>query len=379
MPKPNPPLSTTLPPLLLGTAAFNSQYNQNPFSLPTSPIIHRFLTSLPNPGFDTSPYYGPAEILLGRSLKSLSKLHGIKRESYFIATKIGRIAGEEFDYSDGWIRRSIERSLRRLGTEYLDLVYCHDVEFVTEEEVVSAVGTLRALRDEGKVRYIGISGYPVDVLADLAERVKERTGEPLDAVMSYGNYTVQNTRLYSRGLERLRNAGVECVPNASPLGMGLLRSQGVPIGSMGDFHPSSDGLRQVCMKAAEYVEGKGGELEEVAYRWALDSWADLGETVGTDVGKEKKVGVTVIGVSYLEELQSILDLWKDVLDARDGVKEAVERRKANDKVVEGLRGVFGEWYDNVWESPGESYARRTPPPERFLSDKELWPELMDEE
>ncbi|EPS43536.1 hypothetical protein H072_2468 [Dactylellina haptotyla CBS 200.50] len=373
----HPPLSHSLPPLLLGSATFNSQYNKNPFSLPTNPIIHRFLTSSGpfTPGFDTSPYYGPAEILLGRTLKHLAATHNIQRPSYFLATKIGRIAAAEFDYSPSWIRQSITRSLDRLGTAYLDLVYCHDVEFVSLEEVLIAITTLRELRSEGKIRYVGISGYPVAVLAELAKKVYDETGEALDAVMSYSNYTIQNTRLHSQALQRLKDAKVDCVLNASLLGMGLLRSQGVPVGDMGDFHPSSDDLRWVCSGVAAYAGKKGKKLEDVAYRWALENWADVGSSVGAGVAKGGRIGVSVIGVSYLEELESILNLWRDVIKARDGDVDAKRRRKENDALVEELKGVFGQWYDDVWESPGEGYIRKQPGPDRLLSDVEVWPEL----
>ncbi|KAK6346329.1 hypothetical protein TWF730_010655 [Orbilia blumenaviensis] len=390
---PRPPLSAVLPPLLLGSAAFNSQYNKSPFNLPTTSIISRFLSypsssssssssssQKPAVGFDTSPYYGPAEILLGHSLKSLSP----PRNTYFIATKIGRIAGSEFDYSPGWIRRSIDRSLKRLGVEYLDLVYCHDVEFVTWEEVLGAVKTLRELRSEGKVSYVGISGYPVQLLAELSEKIQQSTGEGLDAVMSYSNYTVQNTRLASQGLQRLRAAGVDCIINASLLGMGLLRTQGVPVGDMGDFHPSGDGLRKACSDVAGLVAGKGKKLEDVAYRWALENWADEGGDSGsitenaTSTGafpQDGRVGVSVIGVSYLEELESILDTWNDIVKAREGDKQAIERRKENDELAKELRGVFGQWYDDIWESPGENYIREEVKPERLLGDEELYPEM----
>ncbi|KAF3197448.1 hypothetical protein TWF679_003179 [Orbilia oligospora] len=370
-----PPLSQTIPPLLLGSATFNSQYNKSPFNLPFTSIIRHFLSSSPKVGFDTSPYYGPAEILLGHSLKLLSP----PRNTYFLATKIGRIASSEFDYSPEWIRRSIHRSLTRLGVEKLDLVYCHDIEFVSFDEVISAVNTLRELRSEGKIDYIGISGCPVDILSQTAERIYKITGEGLDAVMSYSNYTIQNTRLASNGLQRLTKGGkVGCVINASLLGMGLLRTQGVPVGDMGDFHPSSDGLRKVCNDAAGFVASKGKKLEEVAYRWALENWADEGRVAGTSIlprEEGKKVGVSVIGVSYLEELESILSTWEDVVKAREGDKDAVERRKENDDLVEELKGVFGEWYDDIWKSPGEDYVREEVKPERLLDDEELWPEM----
>src|SRR5690554_3875483 len=131
MPRAQPPLSEVLPPLILGTASFNYQFNEDPHKLPTVRIIETAL----NKGiraFDTSPYYGADEEFLGAALKAQSKFD---RTSYFLQTKVGRIAEAEFDYSPAWIRKSVMRSCERLGTDYLDTVLCHDVEFVSGAEV----------------------------------------------------------------------------------------------------------------------------------------------------------------------------------------------------------------------------------------------------
>jgi Predicted oxidoreductases (related to aryl-alcohol dehydrogenases) len=67
--RPSTPLSADLPPLIMGTATFNSQYNADPYALPTTELVQRAL-SRGIRAFDTSPYYGPAEELLGRALAS---------------------------------------------------------------------------------------------------------------------------------------------------------------------------------------------------------------------------------------------------------------------------------------------------------------------
>lgn len=64
MPQTSPPLSTVLPPLIFGTATFNHQYNIDPFKLPTTTLVHKALSDGIR-AFDTSPYYGPSEELLG--------------------------------------------------------------------------------------------------------------------------------------------------------------------------------------------------------------------------------------------------------------------------------------------------------------------------
>lgn len=380
-------LSTLLPPLILGTATFNSQYNPDPYLLPTTNIVHRAL-SLGVRAFDTSPYYGPAEDLLGKALDTAFVHDNFPRRDYFLLSKVGRIGGAEFDYSAAWVRHSIQRSLDRLRTSYLDVVYCHDVEFVSPEEVLEAVTELRRLRDQsGVVKYIGISGYRVTTLCEQAEMILEKTGRPLDAVMSYANFTLQNTRLSSVALKRLRAAGVEVVPNASVLGMGLLRRTGVPIGGQGDFHPSPTELRGAIKKASDWCDSQNDRIEKVAIRFALETWMRQGESVGSkgdpasgipwvretieQIGGTK-LGVSVMGVSNVEELDETMRVWRSILDGlENGEQTAVEsgrgtgdhlwslsRQKKVAKLARGIRQVLGKWVDYTWTSPPPGFVNQ---------------------
>ena len=336
--------------------------------------------------FDTSPYYGPAEELLGKALNTPFVHENFPRQDYFLLTKVGRIAGAEFDYSVPWVRRSVQRSLDNLHTKYLDVVYCHDVEFVTPEEVVTAVTELRRIRDTtGQIKYVGISGYPVTTLCDLAELILERTGEPLDIVMSYANFSLQNTRLSSVALPRLVAAGVDVAPNASVLGMGLLRRKGVPIGAHGDFHPSPVELRTAIQKASDWCDKQENRIEKVAIRFALETWMQEGQAVGTHGDpasgipwkREKidpyapKLGVSVMGVSNIEELNETMRVWRSILDGReDGERTAVEsgrgskdrewslsRQKQVQELAWGIRKILGEYLDFAWPSPPAEYVK----------------------
>lgn len=382
-------LSDSLPPLIFGTATFNFQFNPDPFALPTTHLIHRALSSGVR-AFDTSPYYGPAEELIGAALDTDFVRSHFSRSSYHLLTKVGRIGGSEFDYSPSWIRHSVQRSLRRLRTSYLDVVYCHDVEFVSPAEVLEAVKELRRIRDEeGTVKYVGISGYPVPVLCKLAETVLGETGEPLDVVMSYANFTLQNTRLLSEGVPRLIAAGVDVVPNASPLGMGLLRRQGVPIGAMGNWHPAPDDLRKAVHAASEWADGQGEKLEVIAVRFALENWLKEGAMVGgygEPLGSpgllddsrslsRQKLGVSVMGVSNFEELDETLRVWRSVLDGiSDGLDTdtgsitvsnaltdhdwTLKRRQRIRTLARGVRDVIGQYADFTWQSPGKDFVNQ---------------------
>ena len=379
----SPPLSSVLPPLVCGTATFNSQYNPDPFALPTTAIVHHALSQGVR-AFDTSPYYGPAEALLGEALDSSLVHENFPRQNYFLLTKVGRISGSHFDYSVAWVRRSIQNSLSRLRTSYLDVVYCHDVEFVSAEEVLTAVTELRKIRDEfGTIKYVGISGYPVDVLCSLAEMIIERTGEPLDAVMSYANYTLQNTKLESIGLPRLKKAGIGVVLNASMLGMGLLRKSGVPIGAQGDFHPSPIELRNAIKTASDWCDGQNERIENIALRFAMENWIRVGAALGTTGNhasnfirsrrlaelKPDLHGISVIGVSTTEELDATIEVWRSILAALDnGETEwdrdlsdrepAVERQQRVQELATEIRRILGpEWLDYTWPSPGPGFVR----------------------
>jgi D-arabinose 1-dehydrogenase len=368
MPKTTPPLADVIPPLIFGTAVFNHQFNSDPFSLPSTTLVHHALSSGVS-GFDTSPYYGPSEEILGAAL--IAPIAETKapfpRDQYTILTKVGRIGADEFDYSPEWIRKSIARSLQRLHTDYLDVVYCHDVEFVTPAEALGAIKELRRIRDEdGSIKYVGISGFPVETLCDLAEMILRETGEPLDIVQSYGNYTVQNQTLKNKGVQRFKAAGVDVVPNASILGMGLLRTQGVPTGSMGNWHPAPDGLRKVCQDAVRVCGAKNETLENVATRWSLEHWLVDGAEVGTaSSGVDgQKIGVSVIGVSNLVELEGALKVWQSLKDGvQSGVEEgrkteSLNRKRHIEEIVVEIYEVLGKWRDFAWDSPGADFVNK---------------------
>lgn len=353
------PLSQVLPPLILGTATFNHQYHPDPSRMPYVDIVRRALEHGIN-AFDTSPYYGPSEILLGQALRLLTPPP--PREGYFLITKAGRIKADEFDYSPAWVRYSVCRSLERLGTRYLDLVYMHDVEFVSAAEVLQAVKELRRLRDQGLIRYVGISGYPVETLASLAEMILRETGEPLDAILSYGNFCLQNTQLgRSDFLQRFQSARVECLLNASMLNMGLLTTRGVDNGPMASWHPSPPELRNACTKLSQIAQDSGEHLEGVAIRWALEQWARLGKDFGTTayVGAGPRIGASVMGVTAITELDETWDLWRSVIGPVIGAKDHVASQRSDKilKLVENkMWPSLGPWKDHSWESGGETFV-----------------------
>ena len=110
--------------------------------------------------FDTSPFYGRtlSEERLGRAL-------GPRRKNIVLATKCGRYDMDDFDFSAARVRSSIDESLRRLRTDYVDIYQMHDVEFVDREQVLNeALPVARELQRAGKCRYVGITALPLGIL-----------------------------------------------------------------------------------------------------------------------------------------------------------------------------------------------------------------------
>lgn len=119
--------------------------------------------------FDTSPYYGAlrSEQVLGRALKDLP------RDRVVLSTKVGRYGPEQqhFDFSAARVTASVHESLQRLQTDYIDIIQCHDIEFGDLDQVVAeTLPALVALRQQGIVRHIGITGLPLGIFPYVLER-----------------------------------------------------------------------------------------------------------------------------------------------------------------------------------------------------------------
>jgi len=201
---------------------------------------------------DVSPYYGrtKAETVLGKAISQVS------RDRFILSTKAGRYGANEFDFSEARILRSVEESLRRLQTDYIDILLLHDIEFVPFAEIEDgAFRALRKLKQQGKIRFYGVSGLPLSVLEQAIAHLKP------DVILSYCHYALNDTTL----LKLLPLAAEKRIGliNASPLSMGLLHG-----GPVADWHPAPQEIRAACKRAAEHCATKGVSLAKLAIQFA---------------------------------------------------------------------------------------------------------------
>ncbi|MEM9941073.1 MAG: aldo/keto reductase [Planctomycetota bacterium] len=202
---------------------------------------------------DTSPYYGRglSESLLGMALD------GIPRDSYHLCTKLGRYAPQHFDFSAKRVRESVDISLERMKTDYLDMILCHDIEFVDMQQIWDeTIPELLKIKESGKVRFVGISGYPMKIFTTGAEQSE------LDFILSYNHYTLQNTMLADI-VDELKSKGIG-IMNAAPFSARLLTNAPLP-----EWHKATPEVREVAKKAADHCTQAGVDIAKLALQFSI--------------------------------------------------------------------------------------------------------------
>jgi len=214
---------------------------------------------------DTADMYGGG----GGSEELLGEVLAGRRDEVVLATKFGH---QDFDMGygtaagskggRGYIRRAVERSLRRLRTDYLDLYQLHTPDPVTPVE--ETLAALTELVDEGKVRYIGHSNFTGWQIADAAHLARETGTAPFISAQNHWS-------LLERGAE------AEVVPAARHFGLGVLPyfplANGLLTGKVRKGQEPAPGTRLASRKG--YLTD--GKLDRVE---ALISWAaERGHTV----------------------------------------------------------------------------------------------------
>lgn len=235
-----------------GGAAFGQQYGAvSPAEV--ADTVHAAIDAGVNL-IDTSAYYGRgvSEELIGQALV------GGWRDRVNICTKACRLDRDVFDFTPEGTRKCVEGSLRRLGTDHVEILLAHDIEFATDYEYVfnETYRTLEQLKKEGKTRFIGMSCYPLPLLKQAIERCQ------LDAVISYAHFNLFNTRLLTELLPVAAARGTG-VMNASALAMGLLTNQGPQ-----PWFPGPPDVIAACKQAAELCRDRGADISFLGMQFA---------------------------------------------------------------------------------------------------------------
>jgi D-threo-aldose 1-dehydrogenase len=264
--------------------------------------------------FDTAPHYGLglAEERLGAGLRSRP------RDEYVLSSKVGRIiyeAGDaatddegfeisttrrrRWDFSRDGVLRSIEDSLRRIGTDRLDVVFVHDPDDHYDEAVATAFPTLIALRDQG---VIGAIGSGMNQTAMLTRFVREID---IDVIMLAGRYTL----IDPDGLDDVLPA---CLANdvqvvaVGVFNSGLLSQPRPAPGATFNYAPADASLVDKANELADVCESHGVTLPAAALAFPLAHPAVAGIAVGCRTPAEVHTNAA------LARTEIPVGLWSDL-------------------------------------------------------------------
>jgi L-galactose dehydrogenase len=246
---------------------------------------------------DTSPFYGRgmSEVLLGVALR------GVPRDSYILGTKLGRYSGTHFDFSARRVVESVDISLERMGVEHLDVMLCHDIEFIDMRQIIDeTLPALRKIQQQGKVKYIGVSGYPMKMFKYVLDR------SPLDVILSYNHYTLQNTMLADL-VPYLKQKGVG-IMNAAPFSARLLTNATLP-----KWHKATPLVRETARKAAEHCQARGTDIAKLALQFSIRN-TDMATCVVGSANPENVKKWALWAAEPLDEtlLQEVLAILKPI-------------------------------------------------------------------
>jgi len=223
---------------------------------------------------DTAPLYGESERRLGLALRQWWRRGG-RREELVLSTKTGRAADGGKDYSADGTRRSVERSLRLLGTDYLDIVLVHDPEDLSP--VLGRGGALEELmrlKGEGLVRAIGLG-----VRSHELHRRCIETGE-FDVCLTFLDYNLVN-----------QSAAAGVLEAAAARDVGVLNGAALVLGLLGGRDPR------------EFPRRPETEAACALWDWARSRGADLLALNLQFCAHERRIASTLVGAASAEEIE----------------------------------------------------------------------------
>ncbi|MCX2748744.1 aldo/keto reductase [Arthrobacter sp. MI7-26] len=229
--------------------------------------------------FDTAPHYGLglSEQRLGMALKETD------RSSIVLSSKVGRLLVDSpasadrlddegfivpaerrrvWDFSRDGILRSVEESLGRLGTDYLDIAYLHDPDDHWKSASSTGMAALIELREQGVVRAIGAGMNQSPMLTDFVRNTD------VDVVMVAGRFTLLDQTALADLLPIARERGVGVVA-AAIYNSGLLSSPTVDSSAHYDYGQASGGVLDRARRIGEVCTRHGVSLPEAAVQYPL--------------------------------------------------------------------------------------------------------------
>lgn len=257
---------------------------------------------------DTAYLYGPgrSEELVGEAVKESGK-----RSKLVIATKVSpKFIGDEMinDNSPHFLREEVEKSLKRLDTDYIDLMYLHYPDEDTPK--AEAVGALKELKDEGKIRSIGVSNFSL-------EQLKEANQDGYVDVFQ-GEYNLLSREAEETLFPYVKENNISFIP-FFPLASGLLAGKYNKEMKFDDLraglpHFQEDVFAQNLEKVEqlrEIADRKGVEVAHLVLAWYLTSDAIDAIIPGAKRGEQVLNNLKTLDVQLTnEEIQAVSDIFK---------------------------------------------------------------------
>ena len=233
---------------------------------------------------DTSPMYGPSEEFIGVALREWRAAGG-RREELVISSKSGFVERGVMDYSGAWTRRSIERSLARLGTGYLDVALVHDPTDL--DPVFAPGGALEALEEmkaEGTIRAVGLG-------------VRNRPLH-LRAIAS-GRFDVSLTHCDFNLIDR--GAAHDLLPSAAAHDVGVLNGAAVMLGLLSGADP-----REVARSLGGFASPRRLARAVALWEWAQERKVSLLAVNLQLCLREQRIASTLVGARAPAEIEADL-------------------------------------------------------------------------
>ena len=300
---------------------------------------------------DTAPWYGHglSEQVVGLALEELftgkcasisatfndtstttttttTTTPSVSRADIILNTKVGRYDADpthQFDFSRTATQQSLQRSLQRLRTSYIDVWQLHDAEFAPTLAVLldECLPVMIQAQRDGHVRALGLTGYPLAVQRQLLQATLERFPDMpriWDQALTYGHYTLHDQTLLGQpqGLpaptdttkakeDTTESFADYCAKHncaclaAAPLSMGLL----TPTARPPDWHPASPSLKAACTEAASLCRSHSVNLAELALLVAL---------------AQPRIPTTLVGCKDIVQIQTLQRVCQRLSSARVG-------------------------------------------------------------